>query len=112
WLSERLGQQFIVENRPGAGGKIGTEAGVRAPADGDTLLLALTPDAINATLYDRLKFNFIRDIAPVAGIATGPQVMMVHPAHFTKTVPDIISYAKAYPAGLTWPRVALGRQAT
>ena len=69
WLSERLGQQFIVENRPGAGGNIGTEAVVRAPADGYTLLLALTPDAINATLYDRLNFNFIRDIAPVAGIA-------------------------------------------
>ena len=69
WLSERLGQQFVVENRPGAGGNIGTEAVVRAPADGYTLPLALTPNAINATLYERLNFNFIRDIAPVAGIA-------------------------------------------
>jgi tripartite-type tricarboxylate transporter receptor subunit TctC len=74
WLSERLGQQFVVENRPGAGGNIGTEAVVRAPADGYTLLLALTPDAINATLYDRLNFNFMRDIAPVAGIVQGALV--------------------------------------
>ena len=69
WLSERLGQQFIVENRPGAGGNIGTEAVVRAPADGYTLLLVGAPNAINATLYDKLNFNFIRDIAPVAGIS-------------------------------------------
>jgi tripartite-type tricarboxylate transporter receptor subunit TctC len=97
WLSERLGQQFVVENRPGAGGNIGTEAVVRAPADGYTLLLALTPDAINATLYDRLNFNFIRDIAPVAGIVHGPHVMVMHPAHPTRTVPDFIAYAKANP---------------
>ena len=108
WPSERLGQQFIVENRPGAGGNIGTEAVVRAPADGYTLLLALTPDAINATLYDRLNFNFIRDIAPVAGIAQGPQVMVVHPAHFSKTVPDIISYAKAYPGRLNMASGGIG----
>jgi tripartite-type tricarboxylate transporter receptor subunit TctC len=97
WLSERLGQQFVVENRPGAGGNIGTEAVVRAPSDGYTLLLALTPNAINATLYDRLNFNFIRDIAPVAGIVHGPLVMVMNPAHPTRTVPDFIAYAKANP---------------
>src|SRR5262245_25527469 len=80
WLSERLGQQFVIENRPGAGGNIGTEAVVRAPADGYTLHLAATSDAINATLYDRLNFNFIRDMTPVAGIARLPLVMVVHPS--------------------------------
>ena len=100
WLSERLGQQFVVENRPGAGGNIGTEAVVRAPADGYTLLLAATPNAINATLYERLNFNFIRDIAPVAGIVHGPQVLVMHPAHSSKSVSDIIAYAKANPAKL------------
>ena len=100
WLSERLGQPFIIENRPGAGTNIGTEAVVRAPADGYTLLLAATPNAINATLYERLNFNFIRDIAPVAGIAYGPQVLVVHPAHSSKSVSDIIAYAKANPATL------------
>jgi tripartite-type tricarboxylate transporter receptor subunit TctC len=100
WLSERLGQQFVVENRPGAGGNIGTEAVVRAPADGYTLLLAATPNAINATLYERLNFNFIKDIAPVAGIVHGPQVLVMHPAHPSKSVSDIIAYAKANPAKL------------
>ena len=100
WLSERLGQPFIIENRPGAGTNIGTEAVVRAPADGYTLLLAATPNAINATLYERLNFNFIRDIAPVAGIVHGPQVLVMHPAHSSKSVSDIIAYAKANPAKL------------
>src|SRR6266699_3520383 len=77
WLSERLGQPFIIENRPGAGSNIGAEAVVRAPADGYTLLLASPPSAINATLYDKLNFNFLRDIAPVAGIMRGPNVMVV-----------------------------------
>ena len=97
WLSERLGQQFIVENRPGAGTNIGTEAAVRARPDGHTLLLAVTPNAINATLYDKLSFNFSRDIAPVASIARSPNVMLVNPSFPTKTVPEFIAYAKANP---------------
>src|SRR5215468_8557406 len=80
WLSERLGQSFIVENRPGAAGNIGTEAVVRAPPDGYTLLLVGPPNAINATLYDKLNYNFIRDIAPVASIVRQPQIMMVNPS--------------------------------
>ncbi|QHO71295.1 hypothetical protein ACH79_00220 [Bradyrhizobium sp. CCBAU 051011] len=111
WLSERPSQQFVVENRPGAGGNIGTEAVVRAPADGYTLLLALTPGAINATLYDRLNFNFIRDIAPVAGIVHGPLLMVMHPAHPTRTVPDFIAYAKANPGKINMGRAASGRRA-
>src|SRR5437868_2768237 len=80
WLSERFGQPFVIENRPGAGGNIGTEAVARAPADGHTLLLVGAWNAINATLYDKLNFNFIRDIAPVAGIIRVPQVMEVNPS--------------------------------
>src|SRR5882757_9532298 len=80
WLSERLGQQFVIENRPGAGGNIGTEVVVRAAPDGYTLLLASTANAVNATLYDKLNYNFIRDIAPVAGILRVPLVMEVHPS--------------------------------
>src|SRR5580704_13410692 len=80
WLSERLGQQFIVENRPGAGNNIATEAVVRAAPDGYTLLMVSTPNAINATLYEKLNFNFIRDIAPVAAIIRVPNVMVVHPS--------------------------------
>jgi tripartite-type tricarboxylate transporter receptor subunit TctC len=97
WLSERLGQQFIVENRPGAGTNIGTEAVARATADGYTLLYATTPNAINATLYDNLNFNFIRDIAPVAGIVLAPLVIVVNPSFPSKSVPDFIAYAKANP---------------
>ena len=97
WLSERLGQQFVVENRPGAGGNIATEAVVRAPADGYTLLLVGAANAINATLYDKLNFNFIRDIAPVAGIIRVPNVMEVNPSVPAKTVPEFIAYAKANP---------------
>ena len=88
WLSERLGQQFIIENRPGAGGNIGTEAVVRAPPDGYTLLMALHNNAINATLYEKLSFNFFRDIAPVAGIVRVPQVMEVNPSFPANTVPE------------------------
>jgi tripartite-type tricarboxylate transporter receptor subunit TctC len=97
WLSERLGQQFIIENRPGAGTNIATEAVVRAPPDGYTLLLAATPNAINATLYDKLNFNFVRDIQPVASIIRGPDVMVVHPSFPAKTVPEFIAYTKANP---------------
>jgi tripartite-type tricarboxylate transporter receptor subunit TctC len=97
WLSERLGQQFVIENRTGAATNIGTEAVVRAPADGYTLLLAHTANAINATLYEKLNFNFIRDITPVAGIIRVPSVMVVNPSLPAKTVPEFIAYAKANP---------------
>jgi tripartite-type tricarboxylate transporter receptor subunit TctC len=97
WLSERLGQQFIIENRPGAGTNIATEAVVRAPADGYTLLLVNAANAVNATLYDNLSFNFVRDIAPVAGIMAASSVMVVHPSVPAKTVPEFIAYAKANP---------------
>ena len=95
WLSERLGQQFIVENRPGAGGNIGTEAVVRAPPDGYMLLAIGSNNMINATLYEKLNFNFIRDIAPVASVARVPQVMEVTPSFPAKTVPEFIAHAKA-----------------
>src|SRR5262249_13966656 len=94
WLSERLSQQFIVENRPGAGTNIATEAVVRAPADGYTLLLVGPPNAINATLYDKLSFNFMRDIWPVGGIARVPLFLVVNPAVAAKSVPEFIAYAK------------------
>ena len=97
WLSERLGQQFIIDNRPGGGGNIGTEAVVRAPADGYTLLLITNPNVINATLYDKLHYNFIRDIMPIAGIDRVPNVMEIHPSVPAKTVPEFIAYAKANP---------------
>ena len=97
WLSERLGQQFVVENRPGAGSTFATETVVRAPADGYTLLLVTLSNAISATLYDDLKFNFIRDIAPVAGIMRAPSVMVVNPSVPATTVSEFIAYAKANP---------------
>src|SRR5437588_359613 len=100
WLSERLGQQFVIEFRPGAGTNIGTEAVVNAPPDGYTLLLASAPAAINATFYERLNFNFIRDITPVAGVVRVPGVMEVNPSVPAKTVPEFIAYAKANPGKL------------
>jgi tripartite-type tricarboxylate transporter receptor subunit TctC len=95
WLSERLSQQFVIENRPGAGTNIATEMVVRAPPDGYTLLFVGATNAINATLYDKLNFNFIRDIAPVAGIERHASVMVVNPSVPAKTVPEFIAYAKA-----------------
>ena len=97
WLSERLGQQFIIENRPGAGTNLGTEAVVRAPADGYTLLMAGTFNAINATLYDKLSFDFIRDIAPVAPVIRLGNVLDVNLSVPAKTIPEFIAYAKASP---------------
>ena len=107
WLSERLGQPFVIENRPGAGSNIGTEAVVRAPADGHTLLLVAPANAINATLYDRLNFNFIRDIAPVAGLIRVANVMEVNPSVPAKTLPEFIAYAKANPGKINY---GVGRQ--
>jgi tripartite-type tricarboxylate transporter receptor subunit TctC len=97
WLSERLGQPFVIENRPGAGANIATEVVVTAPPDGYMLLLVAAPNLINATLYDKLNFNFIRDIAPVASIGRTPFVMVVNPSFPAKTVPEFIAYAKANP---------------
>jgi tripartite-type tricarboxylate transporter receptor subunit TctC len=97
WLSERLGQQFVIENRSGAGTNIGTEAVVRAPPDGYTLLLVGAPNAMNVTLYGKLNFVFLRDIAPVAGIIRGPNIMVLNPLVQPKTVPDFIAYTKANP---------------
>jgi tripartite-type tricarboxylate transporter receptor subunit TctC len=97
WLTERLGQQFIVESRPGAGSNIGTEAVINSPADGYTLLLVSAANAVNATLYDKLNFDFVRDIAPVAGIILSPNLMVVNPSVPAKTVPEFIAYAKTNP---------------
>src|SRR5262245_53178621 len=101
-LSERLGQQFIIENRPGAGGNIATEVVVRAPADGYTLLAIGSNNMINATLYQKLNYDFIRDIAPVASVYRVPQVMEVNPTFPTKTVPEFIAYAKAHPGEISF----------
>jgi tripartite-type tricarboxylate transporter receptor subunit TctC len=101
WLSERLGQPFVIENRPGAGGSIGTEAVVNAPADGYTLLLVSTANAINATLYEKLNYNFIRDILPVGGIMRVPNVMEVNPSVPVNTVPEFIAHAKANPGKIS-----------
>jgi tripartite-type tricarboxylate transporter receptor subunit TctC len=97
WLSERLGQSFVVENRNGASGNLATEAVARAQPDGDTLLLVSASNAINATLYDNLNFNFIRDIAPVAGVVNFPMVITVHSSFPAKTLPEFIAYAKSTP---------------
>jgi len=108
WLSERLGQPFVIENRPGAGGNIATETVVRAVPDGYTLLLVGTPNAINATLYEKLEFNFIRDITPVAGLIRGALVMVVHPSVPTRTLPEFIAYARANPGKLFYGSGGVG----
>jgi tripartite-type tricarboxylate transporter receptor subunit TctC len=110
WLSDRLGQQFVIENRPGASSNIATGTVARAAPDGYTLLLASTSNAFNASLYDRLDFNFIRDLAPVASIARDAFVLVAHPAFAPKTIPELIAYAKANPGkvnmGLSGPASA------
>jgi tripartite-type tricarboxylate transporter receptor subunit TctC len=108
WLSERLGQPFVIESRPGAGTNLAREAVVRASPDGYTLLWVTTPNAINATLYEKLNFNFIHDIVPVAGIIRFPNVMEVNPSVPAKTVPEFIAYAKANPAKLSMESAGTG----
>jgi tripartite-type tricarboxylate transporter receptor subunit TctC len=108
WLSERLGHQFVIENRPGAGGNIATEAVVRAAPDGYTLLNVTTANASNATLYSKLNFNFIRDIAPIAPIVSFPYIMVVNPSVPAKTLPEFIAYAKANPGKINMASVGIG----
>lgn len=107
-LSERLGQQIIVENRPGAGSNIATQAVITSPPDGYTLLLVSPPHAVNATLYRKLPYNFLEDIVPVAGLADGPNVMEVHPSVPVKTVAEFIAYAKANPGKISFASAGNG----
>jgi tripartite-type tricarboxylate transporter receptor subunit TctC len=107
-LSEHLGQPFVIENRPGAGTNIATEAVVRAASDGYTLLLATSVNCYNATLYDKLNFNFIRDIRPVATISGGPSIMAVHPSFPAKTIPEFIAYARANPGKVNMASEGIG----
>jgi tripartite-type tricarboxylate transporter receptor subunit TctC len=108
WLAKRLGHPFVIENRPGAGSNIATEAVVHAPPDGYTLLLVGSPNAINASLYDRLNFNFIRDIAPVASFMRGALVLAIHPSVPARTLPEFIVYAKANPGKLSYGSGGVG----
>lgn len=108
WLSQQLGQQFIIENRPGAGSNLATEAVVKAPPDGHTLLLVGTPNAINATLYGTRNFDFMRDIVPVASLIRGGLVMLVHPSVPARTLPEFVAYAKANPAKLSYGSGGIG----
>jgi tripartite-type tricarboxylate transporter receptor subunit TctC len=102
WLFDRYGQPFVIENRPGANGNVGTEAALRASADGYTLLMIDASPAINATLYNRLNFNFVRDASPVAAVARTPFILVIHPSLPAKTVPDLIAYAKANPGKINY----------
>jgi tripartite-type tricarboxylate transporter receptor subunit TctC len=108
WLSERFSRSFVVENRPGAASNVATEAVAHAPADGYTLLVLGTTNTINATLYDNLRFDFIRDIAPVAGMTRNPFVMLVNPSFPGNTVPEFITYAKANPGRINMASVGTG----
>jgi tripartite-type tricarboxylate transporter receptor subunit TctC len=108
WLQERLGQPLLIENRPGAGTNIATETVVRAPADGYTLLMVGPSSAVNATLYDKLDFVFLRDIAPVASLIRQPQIMLANPSVMSKTVPELIAYAKLNPGKITMASAGVG----
>src|SRR5262245_6886269 len=108
WLSDRLGQPFIIENRPGAGTNLSTEAVVRAPADGYTLLMVGPSSAINATLYDKLNFVFLRDIAPVASLIRQPDILLVHPSVPARTMPEFIAYARAHPGKISMASSGIG----
>jgi tripartite-type tricarboxylate transporter receptor subunit TctC len=107
-LSDRLGQPFVVENRGGAGGTLAADTVVRSPPDGYTLLLCGSPDAINVTLYDKLNFHFIRDVAPIASVSRGPNVLVVHPSFPAKTIPEFIAYAKANPGKVDFASAGIG----
>jgi len=108
WLTEKLGQSFFVEDRGGAGGNLGAEAVVRSAPDGYTLLLCGSPDAINATLYEKLSFNFLRDTTPVAAISRGPQVLVVHPSFPARTIPEFIAYTKVNPGKVDFASAGVG----
>jgi tripartite-type tricarboxylate transporter receptor subunit TctC len=111
WLSEQLNQQFVVDNRPGAASNIGTEVVAKAPPDGYTLLVAVSTNAVNATLYTNLSFSFIRDLTPVAGIGRTPFVMVFNPSFPTKTLPEFIAYAKANPGKINMASQGMGNYA-
>jgi tripartite-type tricarboxylate transporter receptor subunit TctC len=108
WLSQQLGQPFIIDNRPGAGGNVATEAAVNSPADGYTLLMVAPANTINMSLYDRLNFNFMRDMVPVAGAVRVPNVLEVNPSVPVKTVPGLIAYAKSHPGALSFASAGVG----